>query len=333
MRNEIRSFLNIPAFTQDAVDALNNGAPLPAPDATLYHPQHEMNHLSLLGNCLDTARDMRLVHCREGWMLFNARDMYVGKSLEYYGEFSQLEMDLFASLVQVGDTVLDIGANIGAHTLGLARAVGATGHVIAFEPQRYLYHMLCANAALNGCRNVYAILGACGVSGLHIDVPMANYNEDGNFGCMSLDGKITSDMSERVPLYRLDELTLDKCGFIKIDVEGMELEVLKGSERTLARCRPVMYIENDRMDKFEVLNRWILEHGYRLYWHNAPLFHAQNFFQKRENIFGGVISWNVLAIPKEHAGFILEDFEEITDDNAHIHPLRSANASLPPEAR
>jgi len=72
-------------------------------------------------------------------MIYNKNDMYVGKSLELYGEFSEGEVDLFRQLVHQGDTVLEIGANLGAHTLVLAQLAGEGGCVYAFEPQRLVF--------------------------------------------------------------------------------------------------------------------------------------------------------------------------------------------------
>src|SRR3954467_11045049 len=91
----------------------------------------------------------RLKSCRHGKMLYNVNDMYVGRSLDLYGEFSQGEVELFAKIVRSGDVVLDVGANIGAHTLFFAQSTAPLGGVIAFEPQRLVFQTLCANMAIN----------------------------------------------------------------------------------------------------------------------------------------------------------------------------------------
>lgn len=72
---------------------------------------------------------LRLKHCHHGWMLYNARDQFIGRSLDLYGEFSELECQVFAKLIRPGQTVYDVGANIGAHTLAFARLVGETENV------------------------------------------------------------------------------------------------------------------------------------------------------------------------------------------------------------
>ncbi len=62
--------------------------------------------------------------CRYGQMLYNLNDQYIGRSLDLYGEFSEGEVDLFRQIVKPGQIVVEVGANLGAHTVFLARQVG-----------------------------------------------------------------------------------------------------------------------------------------------------------------------------------------------------------------
>ena len=80
-----------------------------------------------------------LIEGRQGYVLFNANDRYIGKCLAEYGEWSPGETDLFERLVRPGDHVVDAGAHIGVHTLTFARLAGPRGKVFAFEPQRLLH--------------------------------------------------------------------------------------------------------------------------------------------------------------------------------------------------
>src|SRR5258707_14359705 len=100
--------------------------------------------------------------CRYGHMLYNIHDVYVGRSLDLYGEFSEGEVGLFRQLVKPGDLVLDVGANIGTHTLFFSQRIGATGRVLAFEPQRIVFQTLCANLAINSATNVWCYPHAVG---------------------------------------------------------------------------------------------------------------------------------------------------------------------------
>jgi hypothetical protein len=92
-------------------------------------------------------------------MLFLRTDKYIGASLDLYGEYSHRESELFAQLVAQGQIVIEVGTNSGAHTVPLARLVGETGQVLAFEPQRGVHELLCGNPALNELFNSGRILG------------------------------------------------------------------------------------------------------------------------------------------------------------------------------
>ena len=80
-----------------------------------------------LGGVLLDNREVRLKATRYGLMLYHPKDAYIGRSFDLYGEFSEGEVGLFRQLLQPGAVVLDIGANIGAHTLYFAAAVGPAG--------------------------------------------------------------------------------------------------------------------------------------------------------------------------------------------------------------
>ena len=96
----------------------------------------------------------RLVRARHGLMLYNRHDIYIGRSVECYGEFSEGENDLFRQVLRPGCVVVEAGANIGAHTLALSKIVDPRGAVYAYEPQRPVFQILCGNMALNGRLNV-----------------------------------------------------------------------------------------------------------------------------------------------------------------------------------
>ena len=102
------------------------------------------------------SRSIDIVETRNGPMLVDAADIYVGRSLSVYGEFSPGEVALLGQLLKPSDTVVEAGAHVGSHTLWLARCVGPMGRVYAFEPQRPLFHMLCGSLALNGMTHVEA---------------------------------------------------------------------------------------------------------------------------------------------------------------------------------
>jgi FkbM family methyltransferase len=245
---------------------------------------------------LDPNGFNELQMCRFGPMLYNKHDIYMGASLRKYGEFSIGEQEIFAQIVRPGALVVEVGANIGAHTVELARLAGLDGEVHAFEPQRIVFQALCANLALNNCANVFARQVAVGEHAGTIAVPPLDPSVRTNFGALALRG---ATFGEDVPLVTLDGLDLPACQFLKVDVEGMEVEVLKGSKQMIDTYRPLMYLENDRVERSEEL-LGIVEHlGYNAYWHFPLVFNPDNYFGDPENIFGNTASVNVLCVPKE----------------------------------
>jgi FkbM family methyltransferase len=250
----------------------------------------------------------QLVMTRHGPMLANRYDQYVGASLLKYGEFSPGESKIFQQLIPAGGVVIEAGANIGAHTVELSRLVGPTGAVVAFEPQRVVFQTLCANLALNSCANVHAFQAAVGAAPGEILVPFLPPGRSNNFGGLSLLG---STRGEKVPLRTLDSLTLPGCHMMKLDVEGMEADALRGGAGLVRAHRPFLYVENDRKERAAELIALLLGWNYKLYWHLPPLFSPENFAGDTENIFGDIVSFNMLGIAAER-NITVEGLREIT---------------------
>lgn len=210
----------------------------------------------------------RLVKARHGYVLYNRNDTVIGRLLELYGDYFETEVAVFRQFMQPGDIALDIGANIGAHTLALARLAGPAGAVFAFEPQRLVFQNLCANVALNSLANVHcvnaAVSDAPGLLRLHDTDP----DVPNNFGGVELGMMQGAATGAPVPQVVLDEfLALDRLKLVKIDIEGMEEAALRGARRLLDRFRPVLYMENAYVDRSPGLINLLHEMGFRLYWH------------------------------------------------------------------
>lgn len=233
---------------------------------------------------------------KHGMVLYNKNDIFIGRSLALYGEYSEAEVDFFQQLLKPGDIVVEAGANIGAHTIVLAKEVKSNGMVFAFEPQRIVFQTLCANLALNNLTNVIARQAALGQEAGITKLPPLDYNRYENFGGVSLN---ENQDGEDIEIQTIDSLQLQRCRLIKADVEGMEKEVLTGAHKTIERLRPILYVENDRLDKSQILIHLIQSFGYRLWWHPSPLFNPENFDNNQENVFGNLISLNMLCVPIE----------------------------------
>jgi FkbM family methyltransferase len=259
------------------------------------------------------SSDTKTLQTRHGPMLALAGDRYITGSLELYGEFSQGEWELFAQAVSPGMTVVEVGANIGSHSVALARAC-FPGPLYLFEPQQRVFQILCANLALNGIGNAIAYPEACSDQAGMVIIPPLDYGATGNFGGVSVQADADGVQGMRVRAIPLDSLDLAACDVLKIDVEGFEAQVVRGAAETIRKFRPLLYVENDRAAHQQELISLIAGMDYRLYWHTPPLFRPDNFNGHAENVFPGVVSVNMLCIPAER-NTVVQGLIEIHPDN------------------
>jgi FkbM family methyltransferase len=147
------------------------------------------------------------------------------------------------------------------------------GHVLSFEAQETVFYALAGNIALNNCLNARARLAALGERCGEMIVPRPDYTKPASFGSLELRQRedtefigqhISYDAHDgvKVPVIDLPSLNLDRLDFMKLDVEGMELDVLNGGRTVLERHRPVMLIEMIKSDR-ESIDRFLATLGYR----------------------------------------------------------------------
>lgn len=234
----------------------------------------------------------KTIEGRWGPIKFLLTDQYVGKSLYYYGEYNPDETEMIRSLAK--GTCLDVGANMGVITQALLVA----GHkVIAFEPQPLICDILRENCAFTESTQYTvhntAVGALCGTA----EMPKVQYAAKNNFGGLGIgDKSIYGNIT--VPLITIDSLNLSDVGFIKIDVEGFEYEVLVGAAETIKRCKPVLYIEDDRVNKRERLRKQIYAMGYSIAEHKPTLYREENWFNHRKNVWDkNYASHNLICKP------------------------------------
>jgi FkbM family methyltransferase len=166
------------------------------------------------------------------------------------GMFERETVQVYRRLVQPGDFVLDIGANIGAHTLHLARCVGPQGLVVAFEPTWFAFQKLVKNINENPdlasrVRAEQTMLvskpGEESVGLLYSSWPLAEQTGLHSNHCGEL--KSTSGTSARTLDEYLKHTGIEKISFIKLDVDGHECNVLRGALNTLTQHKPTIIME------------------------------------------------------------------------------------------
>ena len=267
---------------------------------------------------------VRIKQCRNGIFTYLSTDFYIGFSLDRYGEFSELEAKFFRQVIRPGDVVIDVGANIGAHTIVFAQSVGPNGAVVAFEPQRFINYLLCANLCLNSLQNVIVHRKAVGSEKCLLKMPHIDYCCLYNFGGVHmLDGENAE--GEPVGCITIDSLDIPACNFIKVDVEGYEHAVLKGAENTIKKFRPILYVEVDyNPEEDKKIIEFLFNLDYRVFEANVPLYNPDNFFGNKVDSFhsgegnlGGVVSKNVACFPRERN--VVIDSLEYTPENYLNH--------------
>ncbi len=166
-------------------------------------------------------------------MYIDKDDRVVSLSLILNGVWEEYETELFKRNLRLGDTVIDVGANIGYHTLIAAEIVGNNGQVYAFEPDPKNFGILKRNVEVNGYKNVTLVNKALsnknGVGKLFL-------SEEDNHGDFRIFGSDDDRKSVDIELIKLDSFfgsRIPKINVIKMDVQGAEALVFKGASRTL----------------------------------------------------------------------------------------------------
>ena len=249
-----------------------------------------------------TDRPLRQTNTRYGNMMVFDGDPTIGQSLEVYGEYCHMEIELIKRMITDQSWVLDIGANIGTHTLGIAPYVE---RVIAFEPDIDNFYVLTANCSAAGLSNVSPTRLALG-----------DLMSDGT---TQFDyGKTTVTSGNDFKIAPVDMLGIPRIDFMKIDVEGSELQVLYGARSTLANAKPDLLIEMQDESKYTSVYQYLKSFGYNIFWFPVGTFSPTNHNNVEENIFGenhGVINW--VATVQD----IQTTLEPIVDENDTVERM------------
>ncbi len=191
--------------------------------------------------------------------VINPLDSIVSKTLKvgnywetflhkYFKEYSNKELNC-----------LDIGANIGTHTVILSELFK---NVYAFEPQKEVFELLKLNLKENNCTNVIPYNFGLGEKEKKANLGFIDKNKSNNFGGVAIVEKEGDIKGESIDIKTIDSLELKDIGFIKIDVEGYEYNALLGGEQTIKKYRPVIVFEQHD-DKSELFG-WLSEIGYKI---------------------------------------------------------------------
>ena len=197
----------------------------------------------------------------------------VGAQIIHRGAYEPQEVAAIKSLLELrrkhfgdGVVMVDCGANVGVHTLEAANLMRGWGEVCAIEAQERLFYALAGNIALQNCFNARAIWAAAGAEVGHMLMTAPDYRLSGSYGSLELlaekrPTRTNEDIGQpidrthpttMVPVITIDSLNLPRVDLMKIDVEGMELEVLEGAQETIMRCKPILIVEHIKLESYEL---------------------------------------------------------------------------------
>lgn len=195
----------------------------------------------------------QIIDTKHGQMIVNMHDMGISKSLLVHGSWAMQEIGL--TLPYAKGIVCDVGANIGTHTLSYA---ATATHIYAFEPQPFMFDMLCTNLLLNSIRNVTPVQCALGPTTCTTHMNIHDPTERN-----SPAGERVGKGESTVSMHTLDSLAIGHIDFIKMDIEGFELEALKGMTETLSLYHPTLYIEIHYAELIEQIADFLAHFDYK----------------------------------------------------------------------
>jgi FkbM family methyltransferase len=275
-----------------------------------------------------------------GPMMYPKRDIYVGRSLAQSGEYSEIEWQAMAKMIDMHPSpmkvFIDAGANIGVFTVAAAKHIGNRGMVAAFEPQTAMFNALAANVALNSLGNVRLFNEAVGGSKDSIVVPRLDLGIEQNYAALTMmnDAK-NGDM---ILVDTIDSKEFASISVLKIDVEGMEEQVLMGAWESIKKFQPFVYMEcNQKGKQASLINFMEKEFGYKCWWDMPPIFRPSNFFKNPVCPWAGnPITQNLICVPSAQQSFVPEGcpLASVVDGEPHatlngVRYFMHATAEIP----
>ena len=230
----------------------------------------------------------RVTETRYGVMEYFPDSSVEARSIAWYGEFLQPQLDLLARLVRPGARVVEVGSGVGAHALALAQLVGAEGHLLLYESRPLIQRVLGLNLAANQAFR--------SVTTMRRD--LAGPRESGAGS----------------PTETLDELRLERLDLLKVQSAALAAAILDGASETLWRLRPLLFLAAADPVAATDLSARAKQFGYRCWLMETALFNRANFNRRETDIFAVQKAVALLAIPEEiDVAIALDGCVEVTE--------------------
>jgi FkbM family methyltransferase len=225
---------------------------------------------------------------------------YLDKQVHVYGRYEDHIVQAMQKHITKGSVCVDIGANIGVHSISMSHFTGEQGVVHAFEPIPYLREQMSRSLNVNFIKNVQihpeALSNKKGEETLFL--------KESNIGSSTLE-KSDDSKTIKVNLTTLDSFNFKDVAFIKLDVEGHEYYTLQGGEHMITKCRPIVifewspeYYRDHNKEHIELILSFFLEKEYRLYDLENKDVEVKNIESFVKEFSPGLRSQtNILALP------------------------------------
>ncbi|MDJ0752663.1 MAG: FkbM family methyltransferase [Ardenticatenaceae bacterium] len=185
-----------------------------------------------------------LVQTKKFRIFIRPNDYFAGAHLAEHGVYEIKVTSYIEKLIKEGDFVIDIGANIGYHTMNFARLVQSRGRVFAFEPNPHNLELIELSKAENGFTNIKLFPYAVGNEETVLDLVIEGWQSNAHlFNQTDLNSRSITRIPVKVTKIDKALQGVEKLDFVKMDAEGAELMILNGMKETLKRHRPVIIFE------------------------------------------------------------------------------------------
>ncbi len=239
----------------------------------------------LAGDDLHLAR---ITEARYGIMEYLPDEPVIGPSLAWYGEYLQAQLILIMRFMPPGSVVIEAGAGVGAHALGLSLQLGPNGLLLVYESRPRHRQVLMQNLGANSATNATLMRRSLGMTSDETADPQGEHES-------------------------IDDLALARLDWLKIAPHLDAPAILANAAETLWRLRPKLFIGLARREDLGTVVACARQYGYRCWLHEVPCFDSRNFNVRPDDVFGGETALALLCVPEEiELDTALPDCVEIT---------------------
>jgi len=209
--------------------------------------------------------DIDLVKAKHGSFLVPKVDEFIGQSLKLNKEWEEKTLDICKQILKSDSIVVEVGSHIGSHTVPISRMCG---RVFAFEMQRLIFQLLNANLMLNGRLNVHTHSNPVSNESSNIKLAEMNWGASEENKLNTGNGKFANlkhDKGYPTKIVTLDEELghLKQISLLKLDAEGEEVNILKGSKEIIKKFKPHILTEFGERNIADLRN--LLKDDYELF--------------------------------------------------------------------